>query len=427
MNAIKLGLVGRLLGVFLILGNAMSSAIWADDQDEQPLAYHYQGTMQVEPEVGQIALEWRIEVFDTTLQDITFALRDSLKDIRVTGPWVATQGVRPLQEGSGMQALKLTLKPGEGYRYIDVSYHGVLLPDPMPNGINHIGADYIELNVDSFWHPIDMRFNQYLTSEVQVTLPQNWRGVTGGMILRQGDDLIIRNDIPSLDISFTLSPHFKETQLPDFAIYDLREKSEDTDKMITAARQCYDYLQPRYGQKLTLPEGRFVLHDRAESGYSRYNYIALSSIAGRDQSHVTGFLCHELTHFWSRHGNFGSVENWLNESFAVYTELMAIRHYFGTEVFQQRLDRLEERIAAKPELPNIYDGENMARRPYLINYGKGPIALHALEQRIGADAFQQFMMSYMAGAVKTTPELLEILEAQTDLDTRQWFADALAK
>jgi len=68
---------------------------------------------------------------------------------------------------------KILMKP----RTIDFSYAGVLISEPMDNLINAIEPGRVELNVDSFWFPIDGRFSKQLSADVSIHIGEGWLGL----------------------------------------------------------------------------------------------------------------------------------------------------------------------------------------------------------------------------------------------------------
>src|SRR6056297_2162913 len=77
--------------------------------------------------------------------------------------------------------------------------------------------------------------------------------------------------------------------------------------------------------------------------------------------------------------------------------------------------------------PPIWTPNETGRRPYLVNYRKGPLVLAALEARIGREAFDQFMRRYMVERIPTTPDLLTVLEEVAGVEHRAWFEAQLAE
>ncbi len=66
------------------------------------------------------------------------------------------------------------------------------------------------------------------------------------------------------------------------------------------------------------------------------------------------------------------------------------------------------------------------RRPtFFLMYRRAPYLLSLLEARIGMQAFDRFLERYMTEEVRTTPELLEQLEAVAGGEAAAWFREQL--
>lgn len=404
----------------LALTSVISAAAAA--QFGEPV-YHYEGEMAVEVETGFVDLDWRISVLDPAAESVTFLLAPSLGNIEVGGD---AAGFERGEEGP-FQAIVIALPPAAGEpRVIELAYDGILFPEPPSNEINAVSPERVELSVDGFWLPVDARFEGYLTADLTVDVGAPWLGVANGTVEPLPTGVRIRNAEASLDIAFTLAPDFRVTQADGFTLYDLRDTDAGTERLIEAAAFCFDYLDPLYGARSPLPDAHFVIHRRSESGYNRRSYIALTDISDTDDQRLTQFLCHELAHHWSLGANFNTVENWLNESFADQAGNMAIRERFGEAAFTDRMNRYRARIEGQ-DLPPIWVPGATERRPYLVNYRSGPVALWELETRIGRPRFAEFMRRYMVDGIRTTPDLLDLLEEVADRADRDWFEARLAQ
>lgn len=407
--------------VLLFLCLTWSSVIHAQ------VDYHYDGQISISPESGHIDANWNIEFLTPPNKTVTLVLRNTLNIQKITGPAITSSSINPLGNGGDLTEIKIQLDTTLPLtqQFIKIHYDGVLLPSPMDNRINHIGNDYIELNVDSFWFPIDSQFNKLITANFNLDTGKKWQAVSTGVVQLNDTSVNVTNSSPFLDIAITLAPNLNTMNFGGNKLYDLRKKPIRTDMLKTAITACYKFLNERFGQKGPLPEGKFILHDRPESGYARKAYIALSSIAKSKPENLTGFVCHELAHYWSSYGKFDTVDNWLNEGFAVYVELMAIREIYGEAVFQQKLEAFKQQINGK-KLPSIWTKEDQSRRPYLVNYRKGPLLLSELEERLGKKDFLIFMQKYMNGKVSATPQLFEFITELSDESTSDWFESKLS-
>lgn len=417
--------------ILLLMTICVSTAVFSATGAKGVPDYHYSGSLEIDPRSGFIRADWEIRVFDENETSITFFLRDTLEDLEVSGPGV---GAVTLEKQSGFGdfwAIAASLAqataeaPGEP-RSIRVSYAGVLLPEPMENRINAIEPGRIELNVDSFWFPIDSRFSKRLTADLAVRVGQGWQGVTTGDALPIEDGIRIFNTDPRLDIAFSLSTSFHITREKGFTVYDQRASPKGTPQLVETADQCRSFLNMHFGADDPLPVGRLLITERASSGYSRENYIALTDVAETERGPLTRFVCHEFSHYWSQGAKFDTVDNWLNEAFAEYIGLMAVREILGRAEYDAMLAAFAAQIAGL-DLPRIWKAGDTERGQELVQYRKGPLTLARLESNIGQAAFLEFVQRYFNSPDKTTPGLLRVLEQVAGTAQASVFESMLAE
>jgi aminopeptidase N len=168
-------------------------------------------------------------------------------------------------------------------------------------------------------------------------------------------------------------------------------------------------------------------------GYARSAAIVLSNLGDHEfverRVDYVRFLSHETAHLWWTGAATDSWEDWLNESFAEYSALLAVRERFGEEEFERRLELKRQRIEDTPPLWEFDRDDTSTERKALvvqkILYDKGPIFLHALAQRIGEESFLLLCGDMVENGVTSTSDLLELLEVRADMWTRIWLEGLL--
>lgn len=388
--------------------------------------YHYAGTVRIDAASGDLDADWLIHVLKPDSDRITFVLRNTLGDVKARGTGVASASVESQPDMEDFTAVSIVLDKHVDNPVIELSYSGVLIPEPMENRINAIEPDRVELNVDSFWFPIDRRFTKLLSAEVDVLLGEGWKGVTTGETHLVDGGLRLVNDDPRMDIVFTASRSFHTTQAEGFTLYDQRKDRAGTERLVEAAGRCRDFLNQRFGQGDPLPASRLLITSRASSGYARQNYIVFTDISHTAPAPLTRFVCHEFAHYWARGGKFDTVDNWINESFAEYIGTMAVREFLGQAEYEAMLEAMAEQIAEQ-SLPPIWTPGATARGPYGVNYRKGPLVLARLEKLIGKATFLEFTRALFRSPVKTTPGLLDALEQVAGAEHRAAMVAMLAE
>lgn len=392
----------------------------------QAPGYHYEGRVRIDDRSGELEAEWRIAVLDTAPGQRTFLLRDTIDQVQVSGDIMGHE-VGSAEGLDAFTAVTVALDPAAARPRVRIAYRGVPIPEPMDNDINGIEPGRVELNVDSFWFPIDARFNQLLTAELTVEVPgEDWQAVTTGSANPVDGGFRLVNRDPRLDIAFTLSTGFEVTAAEGFTVYDQRSANGGTDKLVATAAWCRDFLNERWGADHPLPASRLLIAERDSSGYARQNYIVFTDIAETTPPKLTRFVCHEFAHYWASGGKFDTVDNWINEGFAEYLGLMAVRERLGQNAFGGLVIAMKAQLEGK-DLPPTWVPGDTERKPYLVNYRKAPLALADLEEQIGQETFLAFTQALLAQPVKTTPGLLDTLETVAGAEARAWFTAALAR
>lgn len=173
---------------------------------------------------------------------------------------------------------------------------------------------------------------------------------------------------------------------------------EDTESMLIATEKLYGpYRWDRYDLLILPPSFPFGGMENP-----RLSFITPTVIAG-DKSLVS-LIAHELAHSWS--GN--TVTNatwrdlWLNEGFTTYLTYRIMENVYGEARYKQEAvlgyQSLEADIANLPPKDQILAIDLRGRDPddvfSDIPYEKGALFLREVEQKIGRDNMDAFLMEY---------------------------------
>ena len=173
---------------------------------------------------------------------------------------------------------------------------------------------------------------------------------------------------------------------------------EDTEAMLEVTEATYGpYQWDRYDLLILPPSFPFGGMENP-----RLSFITPTVIAG-DKSLVS-LIAHELAHSWS--GN--TVTNatwrdlWLNEGFTTYLTYRIMEMIYGHDRFKKEAvlgyQDLENDVAALDENDEILAIDLRGRNPddvfSNIPYEKGALFLREIEQKIGRENFDAFLMQY---------------------------------
>lgn len=389
---------------------------------------HYIGSVEFKPDSGTLGAGWTVIIQEPDLRRIEFALNSAFGTAIVSGPGVNALTTRldpRFDEAVRLYSIDLRPPIGGADRVVKFAYGGPLFPQEPLMAINTLTADKIELTVDSFWFPFDARFETDLTANLNVRIDGDWSAVGVGTVQPTDQGYQFKQDEPALDIALALLSNSIKHIADGYVIHDARTYPGAKMTELSAALDgCTTYLNALSGPAGPLPKATIIVTDRPEGGYSRGTLIALTDIENEDEEALRQFICHELAHYWSK-ANAGGPENWINEGVADYIANMALRDAMGTDVFDARMARYAEQISGET-LPPIWTPDLTERPPYLIMYRAAPLAFQALEHRMGEAAFAAFMQRVMTDRIRTTPDLLALIEDMSCPSIRDWFEGVLA-
>lgn len=189
---------------------------------------------------------------------------------------------------------------------------------------------------------------------------------------------------------------YAEAELLDAAAAEF----EDTESMLIATEKKYGpYQWDRYDLLILPPSFPFGGMENP-----RLSFITPTVIAG-DKSLVS-LIAHELAHSWS--GN--TVTNatwrdlWLNEGFTTYLTYRIMDVIYGRDRYNMEAvlgyQDMQNDIASLPANDEILAIDLRGRDPDAvfsnIPYEKGALFLREIEQKIGKDNFDAFLMQYFA-------------------------------
>jgi hypothetical protein len=168
-------------------------------------------------------------------------------------------------------------------------------------------------------------------------------------------------------------------------------------------------------------------------GYARRGMVVLGGLNDQDylsqREAYLRYLAHEASHAWWWQAPTDTWEDWLNESFAEYSALLAVRERFGAQVFDRFLEIKRERI---PEYQPLWgfdrsDSATPEKQTTIerLLYDKGPLLLHELAGRIGQTRFLELCRGMLWSGVKDTAHFLDLLEELEDTPVREWMESEL--
>lgn len=339
----------------------------------------------------------------------------------VRGPAARTWRVVPFEPVPDLRLVEVELdgvSPGATVT-LEIGYAGK--PAFPETGINGISPQWVELNLDSWWHPFPPALDRDMTGVLRLALPPDWKVAGSGAVAFEDGFHVIRNTVPQIDVAFVAAPSLERTLAGDYTVYHRNADAGTIAAVIEAAKACADDLDARYGGRDPLPRGTLVLAGRPGPAYARKNYVVLSE-AKREAAELHRFLCHELAHYWTTSAGPFTPDHWMTEAFAEYVAARSVRERFGKAEFDRLVGQWSE-VGRGP----VWAPDSSQRATFAAMYRRAPYLFSLLEERIGTDRFDRFVAAYMTERLRTTPEMLARLRAIAGEEAERWFREELAK
>ena len=211
--------------------------------------------------------------------------------------------------------------------------------------------------------------------------------------------------IPSYLLAFAVGDLKFKAMGPRTGVYAEQEildaaaaEFADTEAMLEITEEVYGpYRWDRYDLLILPPSFPFGGMENP-----RLSFITPTVIAG-DKSLVS-LIAHELAHSWS--GNLVTNSSWrdlwLNEGFTTYLTYRIMQFVYGDERYEMEMSlgyaKLQTDLEDLDDRDEILAIDVRGRDPddvfSNIPYQKGALLLYEIEQKIGRDAFDQFLLNY---------------------------------
>lgn len=362
---------------------------------------HVSGKVVLDPENSKIksTLNYTLAPSHINSDTLKFIIHNGLKIDSLKGKNIKYYDIVPANNLFGISKIPFTnfiqivtkdsTKPLE----FDITYQGTIPTNQIIFGPGAISRDWIELNLGSAWFPLNSNLQTKLSHNIQVDAPAGYK-IYG-----------IENQPNDIDSIFHLNSSSKNIDIIIIGAKDLKSKIslnngmqtefiytadrniEDINRLTLQASRTLEFLNKKFNtkilkQRIVLPPNRPRVR---EEGYSRYPFIMLNHNPPKDSLQTFKFIAHETAHYWWNKGNTRNQNNFLNESLAEYSYLIALREFYGEDYF---LNTVKEKIdyLNSNNLPSLFESEKHPNLNYDLFYRKGPVALYNLENKIGKES-----------------------------------------
>jgi hypothetical protein len=312
---------------------------------------------------------------------------------------------------------------------LKLKYSGPLKDFTSKWKTNRVTQEWTELGLYSAWFPVNLDYGEF-TYSVLVKVPDEQKVVGLGKVSRTTGGWLLVEKEKVNDIVVIASPRLKRSFVKQGELsitlhyVELNQVFKDylRENVSWLLRNFQSWFGGNPTKRITivvLPK----LRVNEGGGYARKDFVVLPPEEKPDEESFR-YIAHEIAHLWWTHAPSASWEDWLNESFAEYSALMALRERFGDETFHDFLARKSEKIKDLA-LPPIFGLRREDENAFNVLYNKGPVILGKLESKVGKQTFIRILRESSKRKVRLTSQFMDILNSASSQKNRNWFEKLL--
>ena len=302
-------------------------------------------------------------------------------------------------------SLNQTLPKGDQTSFT-IGYHGY-----PPHGFWTDDYNYIDLDPDFFLLPTFADFS-YFNYSIEATIDNhNYQFVD-----RQNSKMVSQARIVSTSPSYYFQSivagrnfSFKSISKGKYTINIIADKPDSAIATVTkAAVNILDFFNQTIAQGDSIHEFTILYRPLPDSLHVPIRNLTQEAFIIFNSNHNRiSTLSHEIAHFWWSRASNSTMENWLNESFAEYSQMMYVRDTQGRNHFDEIIAALRDEVKA---LPSLLGSDRFGKYRSDLLYKKGPYLLYQLEKAIGERKFVDLLQQINKREIATTNAMLDVLE-----------------
>ena len=291
------------------------------------------------------------------------------------------------------------------------------------NGLSGWGSsfkeDWIEIGYYMAWFPLHPE-TKNARSELTITIDDPYRLNGSGIVTKNGNTWKMIHNWGIYDNAIIASKELKSkirkvnSSLSAELVYTTFPEQE-TDSVLTTLVDILKFYEQLFGSPSSLQIKFVVCPTIGSGGYARRNYVVLMENKINDGM-IEG-MAHEFAHLWWDDASPSMWDNWLNEAFAEYCQLLYVRKVFGEQAFGLRIDAY--RVNTENTCP-IWGIDINNLDAYAVIYEKGALVLYDLHTKIGDDRFFSLLKEMHEQKIITTKDFLLLVESKLGLEIRNW-------
>jgi len=290
------------------------------------------------------------------------------------------------------------------------------------------GGRDLEMGFYTAWYPNSMDYGDF-EFMVNLNINQKKLAVSNAVITKDNQNWLMTSKGLSMDIVILAAKTLKSYNFTagdaKVTVYDIDSKPELIEKLLKDIQTSIKYLKSTLGHtKGKASHYQFVLVPRVKGpSYSRGSFAVITRFKEDQYDRLLKTINHEIGHFWWNRADSRTWQDWLNESFAEYSAVMALEHIYSIDKRIALINSYQKKSQKSPAIQGIARNDNKAQSAL---YQKGPVILDALRNKIGDEHFLSLLREVNDQQIDNTQALLILLTKLEGQAISTWLAQQLS-
>ena len=333
----------------------------------------------------------------------------------ISAPWITDAGRLRIYGGKSLRQTRVTIN------------YTSLLDSIDDDSFAACDSNMVMLTYYMGWYPTDIN-HEASTAQIDIHLsPADYKLTGSGIISRKDGTWHMDQPWKGFDYTLIASRNLRQKTINrhghTIEVVSLGFPEADADSVAYHSADILDLYSHLFRHRPNERQLRIFLFPQGGDGaYSRRNFIVCCS--PRYNEWLYQLLAHEIGHFWWNSAPTDNWEDWLNESFAEFSSLCAIRHHLGSDVYHDYIEAYREWARTACPIRQLAREANGARYTF---YHKGAILLYDLKQQVGSKRFYGFLHRLTTKQIGSQDEFEREARRYLGQDILQWIDQRLGQ
>lgn len=368
-----------------------------------------------------------------TPQTLTLNLNKEFKVLAVDAPRATQQRVLPYLYAvfqDTVQGIEVAYAPqNQKTRQLTITYEGTLS--------SRFATDQVmEFSGHSFWLPL-LPYKEYeqVNYELEVQAPRQYHIISTRQPTRQRPGHCwFQGRTSAIELTALAAKQFNllasgKTEAAPVGLYKAGRLNRTDTLLLHETEKVVAFYNSTIGRQDPIPRFSVLLPGTNRDAFGLLDNATVITYSDFDIRKPDDrlILAHEISHKWWSSGSFVDYNDWLNESFAVYSSLLYVRAAGDTATFRQVMTKHSTAAVGAPAIlgfqKQLHDYPTYRR----VVYSKGTVVLAALHKRLGDEKFLALLAATATQKTATTEAFLALVEQLTGADNRAWLLGQLTR